>query len=127
MDLHKKNKHNKSDKNGVAKRDLKIMQLEEEMKKKKAFLLKKRKELYKNKELNEYLEIVNKDYNKFYEDEMEKKQNEYKAMNYLKDYITYLVDQNHLVKDQLITAKHDKKELLHEINKIKSEIDKLET
>jgi len=127
MDLHKKNKHNKSDKNGVAKRDLKIMQLEEEMKKKKAFLLKKRKELDKNKQLNEYLEIVNKDYNKFYEDEMEKKQNEYKAMNYLKDYITYLVDQNHLVKDQIITAKHDKKELLHEITKIKSEIDKLET
>ena len=58
MDLHKKNKHNKSDKNGVAKRDLKIMQLEEEMKKKKAFLLKKRKELDKNKQLNEYLEIA---------------------------------------------------------------------
>jgi len=118
MDLHK---------NIVAKRDLKIMQLEEEIKKKKNLLLKKRKDLDKNKETNDHLEKVKKTYDEFYEDEMEKRQNEFKAMNYLKDYISYLVDQNHLVKDQIITAKHDKKELLCEIDKIKSEIDKLDT
>ena len=61
----------------------------------------------------------------FYEDEVNKKKKELHAMTILKDYIHFLEDENHLVSNQMITAKHDKKEILNEINKIKHELEKI--
>jgi hypothetical protein len=60
----------------LADRDLKLLQLDEEIKNKKNLLLKKRKELEEKKGLNQYLEIVKDDYNKYYEVEVNKKKNE---------------------------------------------------
>ena len=109
----------------IAKRDLKLLQLEEEIKKKKEFLLKKRKELEKKEKLNLYLAKVKEDYDNYYEEELEKKKRELNAMTILNDYVIYLENQNHLVNNQLIVAKHDKKHISKEINKIKKELDKL--
>jgi hypothetical protein len=109
----------------VAKRDLKLLQLEEEIKKKKDFILKKRKELEKKEVLNQYLAIVKKDYDNYYEEELEKKKKELNAMSILNDYMTYLENQNHLVNNQLIVAKYDKKHISKEINKIKKELNNL--
>ena len=39
--------------------------------------------------------------------------------------MTYLENQNHLVNNQLIVAKYDKKHISKEINKIKKELDNL--
>ena len=109
----------------ISQRDLKLLQLEEEIKRKKQFLLKKRKELEKKEKSNQYLAIVKKDYDNYYEEELEKKKKELNAMSILNDYITYLENQNHLVNNQLIVAKHDKKHISKEINNIKKELDKL--
>jgi hypothetical protein len=109
----------------ISQRDLKLLQLEEEIKKKKAFLLKKRKELEKKEKLNQYLAIVKKDYDNYYEEELENKKKELNAMSLLNDYIIYLENQNHLVNNQLIVAKHDKKHISKEINKIKKELGNL--
>ena len=109
----------------IADRDLKILQLDEEIKKKRDLLFKKRVELEEKKGLNQYLEIVHTDYNKFYEVEVNKKKGELNAMTILKDYISYLEDENHLINNQILTAKHDKKAMLHEINKIKKDLDKI--
>ena len=122
MVSHKNSKHVNDN---VAQRDLKLLQLEEEIKKKKDFLLKKRKELEKKEVLNQYLAIVKKDYDNYYEEELEKKKKELNAMSVLNDYISYLENQNHLVNNQLIVAKHDKKHISKEINKIKKELDNL--
>lgn len=111
--------------NNVAKRDLKLLQLEEEIKKKKDFLLKKRKELEKKEVLNQYLAIVKKEYDNYYEEELEKKKKELNAMSILNDYIIYLENQNNLVNNQLIIAKYDKKHISKEINKIKKELENL--
>jgi septal ring factor EnvC (AmiA/AmiB activator) len=46
-------------------------------------------------------------------------------MSVLNDYITYLENQNHLVNNQMITAKHDKKQISKEIDKIKKELHKI--
>jgi hypothetical protein len=118
MGLHKIN-------DNIAKRDLKLLQLEEEIKKKKEFLLKKRKELEKKEKLNQHLAKVKEDYDNYYEEELEKKKKQLNAMSILNDYITYLESQNHFVNNQLIVAKHDKKEISKETNKIKKELDKL--
>lgn len=122
MVSHKNNKHVTDN---VAQKDLKLLQLEEEIKRKKQFLLKKRKELEKKEKLNQYLAIVKKDYDNYYEEELEKKKKELNAMSVLNDYISYLENQNHLVNNQLIVAKHDKKHISKEINKIKKELDNL--
>ena len=119
MVSHKKKTHL------IADRDLKILQLDEEIKKKRELLFKKRVELEEKKGLNQYLEIVHTDYNKFYEVEVNKKKGELNAMTILKDYISYLEDENHLINNQILTAKHDKKAILHEINKIKKDLDKI--
>jgi hypothetical protein len=97
--------------NNIAKRDLNLLQLEEEIKKKKEFLLKKRKELEKKEVLNQYLAIVKKEYDNYYEEELEKKKKELNAMSILNDYIIYLENQNNLVNNQLIIAKYDKKHI----------------
>ena len=115
--------HKKND--TISQRDLKLLQLEEEIKKKKEFLLKKRKELEKKEVFNQYLAIVKKEYDNYYEEEVETKKKELNAMSVLNDYMIYLENQNHLVNNQLIIAKHDKKHISKEINKIKKELDKL--
>ena len=122
MTSHKKNTHFK---NVLSDRDLKLLQLDEEIKKKKALIFKKNLELERKKELNPYLEKVNDYYKKYYETEVNKKKNELKAMTVLNDYITYLEDANQLIDNQFRTAKHDKKEILHEINIIKKNLDNL--
>ena len=122
MVSHKNNKHVTDN---VAQKDLKLLQLEEEIKKKKEFLFKKRKELEKKEKFNEHLAIVKKDYDNYYEEELEKKKKELNAMSVLNDYISYLENQNHLINNQLIVAKHDKKHISKEINKIKKELDNL--
>ena len=109
----------------ISQRDLKLIQLEEEIKKKKEFILKKRKELEKKEVLNQYLAIVKKDYDYYYEEELEKKKKELNAMSILNDYMIYLENQNHLVNNQLIVAKYDKKHISKEINKIKKELNNL--
>ena len=87
MVSHKKKTHL------IADLDLKILQLDEEIKKKRELLFKKRVELEEKKGLNQYLEIVHNDYNKFYEVEVNKKKGELEAMTILKDYISYLEDE----------------------------------
>ena len=117
-------KHNKKSKMNVADRDLKLMQLEEEIRKKKEFLLEKKVELEKKEGLNQYLELVKKEYTDFYDEEVNKKKMELQAMTILNDYIHFLEDEKHLMNNQLVSAKHDKKEILHEINKIKKDLHK---
>ena len=117
-------KHNKKSKMNVADRDLKLMQLEEEIRKKKEFLLEKKVELEKKEGLNQYLELVKKEYSDFYDEEVNKKKMELQAMTILNDYIHFLEDEKHLMNNQLVSAKHDKKEILHEINKIKKDLHK---
>ena len=122
MVSHKNNKHVN---HNVAKKDLKLLQLEEEIKKKKDFIFKKRKELEKKEGLNQYLAIVKKDYDNYYEEEIEKKKKELNAMSILNDYMIYLENQSQLVDNQLIIAKYDKKHISKEINKIKKELENL--
>jgi ssDNA-binding Zn-finger/Zn-ribbon topoisomerase 1 len=106
----------------VAKRDLKLLQIDEEIKNKKNLILKKKKELEKRKADNTYLDTIFGDYNQFHEYAIEQKQKEYRAMNLLKEYIADLVKTEKLLDNQLRTAKYDQKEVISEIAKIKEEI-----
>jgi hypothetical protein len=122
MTLHNKESNNE---NKLAQRDLKLIQIYEEIKNKKDLILKKKKDLSKKKNVNAYLEIVNNDYENYYNYILEQKKKELEAMNILNEYIDDLVNTDKLVDTQLKTAKRDQREILNEISKIKGELDKL--
>ena len=60
----------------MAQRDLKLIQIYEEIKNKKDLILKKKKDLSKKKSVNAYLEIVNNDYENYYNYILEQKKKE---------------------------------------------------
>lgn len=122
MTLHNKESN---DENKLAQRDLKLIQIYEEIKNKKDLILKKKKDLSKKKNVNAYLEIVNNDYENYYNYILEQKKKELEAMSILNEYIDDLVNTDKLVDTQLKTAKRDQREILNEISKIKGELDKL--
>jgi len=109
----------------LAKRDLQILQLQKEIKNRKQLLVNKRKELEENHKINHYLEGVKKEYNKFYDFTIKEKQEQYDALLKLKKYMDDLISSETLVKDALRGAKHEQAIIMKEINKIKTELNKL--
>jgi hypothetical protein len=109
----------------LAKRDLQILQLENEIKNKKQLLLNKKKELDENQKINHYLEGVKKEYKKYYELIIKEKQEQYNALILIKQYLDDLMSSKTLLKDELRAVKNDQSNIINEINKIKSELDDL--
>jgi hypothetical protein len=109
----------------LAQRDLYLMQIEQQIINKKKLLIKKKKDLEKKTKLNEYLDEVKTDYNKYYDYILNEKQQQHSALLLLKEYMTDLIQTENLVNDQLRVAKHDQKDIIGEIDKVKSELDEL--
>lgn len=109
----------------LAKRDLYLVQIEEQIRDKKKMLIKKKKELDKKSKLNHYLSGVKDDYNKYYNYIVEEKQQQYRALSLLKEYMGDLISTEKLVDGQLKTAKHDQRDIMREIENVKNELDEL--
>ena len=109
----------------LAERDLHLLQIEKEIKNKKGLLVKKKKELDKKYKLNHYLSDVKDDYNKYYDYIIGEKKQQYNALLLLKEYTEDLIKTEQLVDEQLRTAKHDQKDIVSEIDKVKAELDEL--
>ena len=109
----------------LAERDLHLLQIEAEIKNKKKLLVKKKKDLDKKHKLNQYLNGVKDDYSKYYDYILNEKQQQHNALHLLKEYINDLIETEHLVDDQLRTDKHDQKDIIKEIDKVKAELDDL--
>jgi hypothetical protein len=109
----------------LAQRDILLIQIEKEIQNKRTLLLQKRKGLDKKEKVNKYLEDVKQDYMKYENYIVQQKQKEYRAMNMIKDYIGDLVKTEKLLDSQMRTAKHHQKDILHEIDNIKGELDNL--
>jgi hypothetical protein len=109
----------------LAERDLYLIQIEQEIMNKKKLLVKKKKELDKKQKLNQYLDVVNVDYTKYYDYIVGEKQKQYNALILLKEYMNDIMKTERLVDDQLRTAKHDQKDIIREIDKVKVELDEL--
>jgi hypothetical protein len=109
----------------LAQRDMYFSQIEEQIRNKKSLLIKKKKDLNKKYKLNDYLSGVKEDYNKYYDYIVNEKQQQYNALLLLKEYMGDLVKTEHLVDNQLKIAKHDQKDIMHEIDNVKMELDEL--
>ena len=109
----------------LAERDLQLIQIEQEIKNKKKLLVKKKKELDKKHKLNEYLVDVKQDYTKYYDYIVGEKQQQYNALILLKEYMSDLMKTENLVDQQIRSVKHDQKDIIREIDKVKDELDEL--
>ena len=109
----------------LAERDLQLIQIEQEIKNKKKLLVKKKKDLDKKHKLNEYLVDVKQDYTKYYDYIVGEKKEQYNALVLLKEYMADLMKTEHLVDEKLRSVKHDQKDIIGEIDKVKAELDEL--
>lgn len=109
----------------LAERDAYLMKIQSEIKHKKSLLINKRKSLEKKETLNDFLTEVKSDYNKYYKYIIKEKQQQYDALNLLKDYMSDLMHTDNMMDEELRIAKHDQKTLLAEISKVKGELDEL--
>ena len=109
----------------IGERDLCLLQIETEIKNKTQLLVKKTKDLNKTQNLNHFLSGVTKDYQKYYNHILNEKQQQYKMLLLLKEYLNDLIQTEHLVDEQRRTAKHDQKHIIREIGKVKDELDNL--
>jgi hypothetical protein len=109
----------------LAERDLHLIQIEQEIMNKKRLLVKKKKDFDKKQKLNQYLDGVKVDYTKYYDYIVVEKKQQYNALMLLKEYMSDLMKTEHLVDDQLRTAKHNQKDIIREIDKVKVELDEL--
>ena len=109
----------------LSQRDLYLLQIEEEIKNKKQLLIKKKKDLDKKQKINVYLYSVKDDYSNYYQYIIKEKQQQYDALLLLKEYMNDLITTEKLVDEQLRTAKHDQKDIVGEIDKVKAELDEL--
>jgi cell division septum initiation protein DivIVA len=109
----------------LAQRDLILSQIDKQIKAKKELLITKHKELQKKQEVNDFLDNVKNDYNRYYNYIVREKEKQLKAMNMLKEYLDDLINSEQLVNTQLKMAKLDQRQILEEMDKIKSELDEL--
>jgi hypothetical protein len=109
----------------LGERDLYLLQIETEINNKKKLLLKKKKDLDEKQNLNHFLSGVTKDYQKYYNYILNEKQQQYKMLIMLKEYLNDLIQTENLVDEQRRTAKHDQRHIIREIDKVKGELDDL--
>lgn len=109
----------------LSQRDLYLLQIQDEIKNKRNMLVKKKKAFDKKQIANQFLEGVKEDYSKYYNYIVKEKQQQYDSLMLLKDYIGDLMNTENLLDNQLRTAKHDQKDIMLEIGKVKGELDEL--
>ena len=101
----------------LGERDLYLKKLEEEIKNKKALLLKESVDVVNVKNSNKLLEGVHKNYKTYYDTIVKEKQQQYDAMMLLKQYLDELI-QNDTNEKQIKNARKDQQDIIREMDKI---------
>jgi len=109
----------------IAERDISIFQIEEVIKERRNLLVRKKKDLDKKTKINDYLISVKDDYDKYYNYILNEKQKQYNSMLLLRDYLSDIIATDKLVDEELRGAKHEQKDIILEIDKLKKELDEL--
>ena len=111
--------------NSLADRDLKITEMEEQIKYRQKLLLEKKQQLEDRKKENHFLEGVINDYQKYYDYIITEKKQQIQSMVILNTYLENLVKTDKMTKQEIQDAKNEQKNILKELNKIKDELDSL--
>ena len=109
----------------LAMRDLNIDVLRKELEYRKKFMLEKQKELHKAKNENAYLLGVAEDYNTYKNYLINQKREQLKALKLISEYISETSNTMDTTEHLLQESRMNQKEILADIEKIKSEINEL--
>lgn len=109
----------------LAKRDVYLTNVYDEIKKKKKILFDKYHTVRENEKNNEFLSLVKKDYEGYYNYILEEKERQVQAMSLINMYIDNIIVDGKLSDEDLQKSHQDQERILDEIGSIKKGIDKL--
>ena len=106
-------------------REMYITKIENEIAKRKSFLLEKRKNLNNIIKDNEFLKDVKNDYDKYYNSILSDRHNQYLALQKINEHIQNIITEGKLTDEDIIQAKKEQTNILNELNVIKNNLDDL--
>jgi hypothetical protein len=109
----------------LAEKDILILKIDNEINNRRKLILEKTKKITNKKKVNHFLEGVKEDYEKYYNYIVQEKQQQYNSMLIIKNYLDDLIKTEKMANSQLKNIKYDQNHILHEMDKIKTEMDKL--
>lgn len=109
----------------LANRDKLLELIENEINLRRKLILNKSKKIDKKIKVNNFLEDVKQDYINYYKYIVEEKKQQYNSMLVIKKYLDDLMNSEKLANDQLYNVKLEQNKILHEMDKIKTELNKL--
>lgn len=109
----------------LAKRDKKLLKIEEEIELRRKFLLEKQKRLDKLTRQNHFLETIKQDYETYHNYIVEQKESQIRAMNSIKQYVEDLIVSGKLTDEDIRQAKDDQREITGEVKKIREKINEI--
>jgi len=111
--------------NDIGEMDQKIHAMEKLIHEKEKMLLSKQKVFEQTASQNQFLELVKKDYQKYYEYIHKKKQEQVQALQTLHDYVEKIRAMGELSEHNLEDAKFEQRKIHCEIKKIRKKIAKI--
>jgi hypothetical protein len=115
----------KMDKLSLAERDKLLNMIEDQIEMRRKLILDKSRKIEKKKRVNHFLEDVKSDYEKYYHYIVQEKQQQYNSMMIIKNYLDDLIKTEKLANNELNNIKYDQSNILIEMDKIKTELNKL--
>ena len=109
----------------LAKNDQLIAKLKALAQKKEEDLINYYKELRKTREMNEVYECLTDEYREYYQYIVKTKQEQYKALKDISDYLNNLVKKTKLTKAKLSDLKYDQSLILDVMDKVKNDLEDL--
>lgn len=109
----------------LAERDLKLLDIENQIKKRQKMILEKGRQLEHTKKENQFLEHVYKDYHKYYTYILTQKEQQIKSFNILQNYLDNLMSTEKMTTEEVENMKNEQGSILKELDKIKKEMDTL--
>lgn len=106
-------------------RNLMIIKMKEQIKERQKYLQERFKQLEKNKSENLYLNEVKDDYQKYFNYINTIKEDQLKAFENISTYLDKVGCELKTTDTLLEETKYDQKQLLHEINKLREELNKI--
>jgi hypothetical protein len=109
----------------LAEKDGYLSQIEQLIAKKRQILMEKKKTLNESLRENRFLEQTNQDYQKYYNYILQKKVEEYEAMQILNQYIHDLKMDTALTEKEIEQVKLDQRSILDSLKRVKKELDNI--
>ena len=109
----------------LATRDQYLVKIQEQIVAKRQMLLNKQKSLKQTMKQNDFLRVVHEDYSKYYDYIVKQKEAQIYSMDMIKQYLNDIIVSGNLTKEDIEKAKLDQKNILREINHVKSNLDEV--